>query len=278
MFMKPNLTIFTVNYNSSKFISHLIRILKTLTVNEWEMIIIENSKSRYEKKKLLNFTKKYPNIRVVPNDTNSKGSMAHGEGLDKAVSFVKTPYFTIIDPDCFPLVHGWDMTLIEKINNTVKVCGTPIAMSTPLIGLGIRYKELDFPVAFLMMFETKTFIYLDLSFIPGKKREQDVGWMLRESYNKNGYKAFVLKGKNTRTYKDGYFSNVKCNEYYLEDECLNLFCSHLGRGSNPSSGKYVKNRYLRLLGFNRLLHYFNRGKWIKLCHRNIIKYSDLQLR
>jgi len=267
--MKKNLTICSVNYNSSSLLIHLIKILKSLTLNNWEMIIIENSKSRYEQRKLLNFTDKYSNIRVFFNYSESKGSIAHAEGLDKAVYFVKTPYFAILDPDCAPLVVGWDKILIEKIDSIVKICGTPLALNTPSIELGILHKELDFPLAFLMMVETKTFNKLDLSFSPGNERTQDVGWMLRETYHKNGFKGFTLVGKNTRTYKDGYFRSVICDEYYLENNCLNLFCSHLGRGSAPSSGKYIKNRYLRFLGLNRLHHYYNIGKWLKLCQTKI---------
>jgi hypothetical protein len=269
--MEPNLTICTVNYKSSKLLFHLIKILRTLTENEWEMIIIENSQSRNEQKKLLKFTNKYPNIRVFYSFTQSIGSLAHAEALDKAVSFVKTPYFTIIDPDCFPLVYAWDRILIEKIKDSVKVCGTPLAMNTPSIELGVRYKELDFPLVFLMMFETKTFFDLNLSFLPGKKRGQDVGWMLRERYHQNNLTGFTLTGKNTRKYKGGHFRDIICDEYYLDAECLNLFCSHLGRGSAPSSDKYVKNKYLRFFGINILLHYFIMKKWLQLCQKLIIK-------
>ena len=67
--MNSDLTICTVNYNSSLFTSHLIRILKILTVNRWEMIIIENSKNEKEKRKLLSYVKQYSNINVVINDT-----------------------------------------------------------------------------------------------------------------------------------------------------------------------------------------------------------------
>lgn len=267
--MKPVLTIVSVNYNSADFLSVGLKALKKLTINPWKSIICDNGSVFNDFKKLRKCVSDYENVFLLSREQKSIGSIGHGEALNMTTQFIDTPYGVIMDADCIPLIHSWDEMLINMIDSTCKIAGTPLAVNTPKTD-----KPKDFPLMFLCVFETETFKKLEIDFRPKDvSKFQDTGWELREKYKGAGFKGHNLFGLNTRSYKEGPFKNTICDEYYSDEHLEKLVCAHFGRGSNPGSGKYGKTTLRRVL--DRHLHRKDRKRWLSICERVIYEQKML---
>jgi hypothetical protein len=192
--------------------------------------------------------------------------MAHGTTLNELVKKVDTEYFSILDADAIWLKKHWDKILIKHFNHSIKAIGTepPITKGT------------DFPLMFCILFETKTFMSLNINFCPKDiQKSEDTGHELRIKYQAAGFEGKVIEYKNTRTFHRGPFRKLLgVGEYYLDEDYSQIFCSHFGRGSSLGKAKYAKaSKFYKLPWIGKqLLH--NRGKrekkhWIKFC-KNIV--------
>jgi 2-polyprenyl-3-methyl-5-hydroxy-6-metoxy-1,4-benzoquinol methylase len=256
------LSILIVNYNSADFVAVSLYALKKLTKNPYQVFIRDNNSKLQDFLKLKKIAKKYDNVLLERMETSLTGSMAHGTALNALAKKVNTPYFSILDADAIWLKKNWDQTLIEKINNQVKVAGTQASGDKPK----------DFPLMFAILFETKTFKELNIDFRPQDlEKKQDTGWELREKYLNAGFGGKILKMKNTRKYKRGPFRGLVCAEYYLDghDE---VFSSHFGRGSTLGVNKYIRGNKTYFYRIPFIGGYFlkKKGKkekkeWIKTC-------------
>jgi Glycosyl transferase family 2 len=234
MKQEPLITILMVNYNSCDFIRLNLKALSRLTKNHFHVLICDNGSTQTDFYRLRWICSAFPNVTLISRLQSSFGSMGHGEALDLLTRYIDTPYGVILDADCIPLIMHWDQLLIDQLMGPIKIIGTPVAHNSPN-----NVKPTDFPLMFLCLFETKTFKSLGISFKPKDiAAGQDTGWEMREKYLEGGLKGALLHGENTRSYKDGPLSKTICDEYYSDSKRGEIFCSHLGRGSNPNSGKY----------------------------------------
>ncbi len=201
---------------------------------------------------------------------SEKGSIGHSEALDYLMQQVNTPYTVVLDADAVFLQKGWDISLINKLNEKVKIIGTP-----PVINPN---KPTAFPLMYAVLFETETFKKLQISFKPKKSviKYFDTGWEMREKYLANGYKGFYFKVKNTHQYKKGPFKELLCVEYYYPNN--NLIASHFGRGSTQGRNKYKRGvDQIYLIPIINKIYTHIRGRYEKyLCNNHeygIIMYG-----
>jgi glycosyltransferase involved in cell wall biosynthesis len=266
---EPLITIVTVNYKTSDFIKLMLYAFKNLTKNKYKVIICDNYSSDKEIVKLSKIIHKYNNIEVVLRKQTSFGSIGHAEALDLLISKVKTPYFVTMDSDALFLKKNWDDGLILKINDKVKLIGTtlpPVRESK---------KPIDFPLAFAVLYETKVFKDLDISFIPADVQnspEQDTGWELRDKYLSHNYIGKIFKGKNTKFSLDTPFKKLYCAVYYLDDY---LIASHFGRGSSGGSAKYNTKWWFKIPFISKFIRKYiglkEKKEWINICYSMIDK-------
>jgi len=265
--VKPLLTIISVAYNSADFFHTSLKALLRLTKNPWKLYICDNGSSCRGFFRLRHITSNFENVFLFAREQKSFGSMGHGEALNVLSQFIDTPYGVVMDADCFPLIRDWDELFITQLDDKHKIIGTPLAQNTPE-----TCKPKDFPLIFLTLFETEIFKRLKIDFRPkDMSLFQDTGWELREKYLKSGFKGQSLFGLNTRLFKQGSFAETICNEYYLDETLEHLFCSHFGRGSNPSSGKYGKNLLGRFI--DRIYHKKDKRHWLSICEHIIDEQS-----
>lgn len=258
--MKQQLiTICTVNYNSSEFISMMLYSFRNLSVYPYKVIIRDNNSKKTDYEKLKNFitNEKYNNVELYRVETTLIGSEAHGTALNDLVGKINTPYFCILDADAIFLKKDWDKILISYLDDKVKLIGTQA--SNP--------NALDFVSTFAVLGETESFKKLNIDFRPKDLLKfQDTEWDLREKYLNAKLSSRLLYDFNTRIYKKGPFSKVVCSEFYLSNNGDgSIFASHFGRGSSPKT----KNLFKINAGSNILLRIINRG----LIFINVIKWK-----
>jgi len=270
--MQPQISLITVNYNSSEFIELTLYALEKLTKNSYQVFIIDNNSQIKDYKKLEKIVAKYDNVFIERNETPPKGaSMAHGTSLNYLAKKVNTPYLSVLDADATWLRKNWDEIIINQMDDKVKVIGTQAPGEKPQ----------DFPLMFTILFETKIFKELNIDFRPKDPSQlQDTGFELREKYLNAGYQGKNIELKSTRTYKNGPFKDIICAEYYLDNNYDNIFASHFGRGSNLGTPKYLKGwkKYLYRLPYLGQYLLTQKGKkekrqWIKICKKIIDEQS-----
>ncbi len=247
------LTIVSVNFNSSEFILESLRAIEHLTLSKWKMVICDNGSAHEDFVRLRNGVTRYQNVTLLARTQTEFGSSGHGEALNLLVRFIDTRYGAILDADCLPLMFGWDTFLIGKIDAEVKIAGTPVAHNTP----GDSKRDRSFPLMFLCLFDATAVKIGDIDFRPGNiAKGEDTGWRMREIIERQGYKGYCLFGQNTRSYNKGPLAATICDEYYPDEACDQLVCAHFGRGSNPRSGKYK---------IGGVSHAHDKSKWLRAC-------------
>ncbi len=260
----PKLTVLIVNYNSADFIKMSLFALSKLTHFPYVVEIIDNCSEMKDYKKLIQTCQRYPNVNLSRENTNLRGSLAHGTALNKLAKKVKTPYFSILDADASWLIKDWDKKLQQKITDIIKIVG----VQTPLP------KTQGFPGIYAVFLETKTFKKLDINFCPqGDGSTKDTGWQLKNKYQKQGFQGQIIQAYSTRDFKDGPFQKVICAEYYLKN-VDHIFASHFGRGSTQGEHKYRNTNLLYRIPFlSKLLRKVkgNHEKklWLSICRRII---------
>ncbi len=262
------ISILTVNYNTSDFINLMLYALQKLSKNTYKVYIMDNNSDIKDYEKLLSYAKNYDNVVIERNNTKLTGSQAHGTALDYLITKIDTPYFSVLDSDATWLIKNWDEILIKQLDSKTKVIGTQAA--------GNKHK--DFPLMFCILFETKTFKDLNISFLPQEPINplKDTGWQLREKYLTANYTGKIIELKNTRTYKKGPFRDLLCGEYYLDANYNQIFASHYGRGASLGANKYknTKMKYVYKLPFIGSYLLKKKGKtekqkWIDICRQII---------
>jgi len=258
---EPILTIVTVNYNSYEFVETMIHAIERFTSNSWCMIICDNGSEPNDIDRLRKKIQLYSNINLIEHRQSERGSVGHGEALNILIKGIKTKYGAILDADCIPLIYAWDEFLIEKIKCQIVVAGTPVAKNSP----GTSPRSREFPLIFLCLFDVLVIHKLNIDFRPRDiSAGEDTGWELQDKCNDAGYLGYGLYGQNTRTYRLGPFCDSICDEYYADDSCGTLICSHFGRGSDPTAGKYKS-----FFGARALRHNADKQRWLATVRRLI---------
>lgn len=264
------ISVLLTNYNTLDFINLSLLSLRRLTNNKYKVLINDNGSRKIDILGLKKIT--YENKNVIVNYRKSKykfedASYAHAEALDILINMVDTEYTVVLDSDCVFLLKDWDKLLISKINNTVKIIGTPLPEGRS--GL----KPYNFPFQFGVLFDTKTYKNLKISCMPRDiLKGEDTCWEWFSKFTNNGYKGVVFTVKNTRDYHEGPFKNLICEEYYIENG--KLIASHFGRGSSGGIVKYYHKWYFNMPIVSRITKKYAATKqkklWMEKCYNLIV--------
>lgn len=256
------ITVLIVNFNSSQFIELSLEALDKLTLNEYQVFIVDNGSKLKDQNNLKAVIGDNPQVKLFFRQQSVSGSLGHSEGLDFLIKKVKSKYTVILDADAIFLKKNWDEILLKELNDQIKIIGTPVVGNTK--------KPNDFPLIFGVMMETKIFKELECIFLPGIiNKGEDTGWQIRNKYFDNGYRGTCFEVKNTRIYKDGPFGSVLCAEYYFPENSLIL--SHFGRGSTLGKHKYLTNQnWILKVPVIKQIYSGLKGKhetrkWISIC-------------
>jgi glycosyltransferase involved in cell wall biosynthesis len=262
---KPLISVLIVSYNSADFIINTLYCLEKTTKNPYKVYVRDNNSKIEDYEKLKKHVKNIKNVVLEREETELRGSMAHGTALNALAEYVDTPYFSILDADATWLKKNWDEILLKQLVGNVKVIGTQAPPQKPQ----------DFPLMFSILFETKAFKELNVDFRPKDiEKRQDTGFEMRGKYMEAGYEGLNIEVKNTRTYQEGPFKNLLgVTEYYYNEDYTTMYASHFGRGSSLGAAKFrIGTNILYRLPVIR--HYFlkRRGlkekqEWIDICHK-----------
>jgi len=228
----PLLTILTVNYNTSDFIEVMLHAFTRLTTNPYKVIICDNGSDDRHLLHLARVAQAHSNVVVVFRKQSAPGSIGHGEAMDLLLDMVDTPYFVTMDADASFLIKGWDELLLSRLQGNVKAVGTQAPGDKPK----------DFPLMFAVLYETATFRRVGAGFMPRQDPRApsslgDTGCEIRERFQQQGYSGDVLEFRNTRTWKEGPFSDLLAAEFYMA-ATDSIVASHYGRGSTGGLAKY----------------------------------------
>jgi glycosyltransferase involved in cell wall biosynthesis len=258
------LTILITTHNTSDFLTGSLPAIKALTESPHQILINDDGSDERNVALLKEFEKRYSNVRVFfQKKCPQAPSYAHAVALDFLISQTHSPYTAVLDSDCMPLLKGWDKYLIGRLNSKVKMIGS--TRGEGWNGL----KPIEFPAQFLVLFETETYKRLGITNMPRDiSKGEDTCWEWGPKLTQAGYELECLRSENTRFYKEGRFSKLRVAEYYTVDG--KLIGSHFGRGTNPRSKFFLKNRILNrislALHWSSLQWKWQRRIWLDICH------------
>jgi hypothetical protein len=268
---EPEITILTVNYNTSDFIKLILYAIKKLTVSKYKVLICDNGSRQKDILKLAEIAKINECVEIIYRQQRESGSIAHGEALDILIGLVHSKYTVIMDSDCTFLMNGWDEEMISQVNGDVKIIGA----TSPISRAGGREAGGDFPLPFAVLFETAVFRELKICCTPANKNiGQDTGWEWREKFKEAGYKGKTFISTSTRDYKKGYFRDIiGVEEYYTDD--MRLIASHFGRGSSLGEAKYFKWLNIPIISqvIRKSYGKIEKRRWINKCNQLIDSFS-----
>jgi len=207
-----DLTICSVvcNDNQVHLFDIMIKSVLKFTKFEPKFIICDNGNNNLKKYELL------PNFTIIKNNSRCRGSLQHGEGLNKIIPMSKTKYTAIIESDCVILSDKW-----YSISNEYKMVGAKKSAET-------------YHICFLLFV---TDILKNLDFLPGTEKNrgnrsykinEDVGWKIKDNISED--RVCKLRFIDCKTGQGKIFDNgFQSDEFWLE-ECP--IVAHFGRGSN----------------------------------------------
>ncbi|MDR1952221.1 MAG: glycosyltransferase [Elusimicrobiota bacterium] len=273
------ITILTVNYNTSHFIELMLFSFSKLTKRKWKMIICDNGSKPEDFLNLRKAVQNYQNAEIIVRQQgNDQPSIAHGKSIDLLISKADTSYFLLMDADCIFLRKYWDDDIINEMQKGgYTLLGTPAVFNI--------YKPIDFPEVYATMFDAQKYKELGSPTLcpdenwansdNGNSLEQkDTGWLVRKECIRQNHKFYVFDGIYTKHnyIKSRYFPGIYCLEFFMKgtDE---IMCSHFGRGSSEGKWKFDD---MRSFIPKFLLRKRQISKWIRLSKKIIEKQSRLR--
>jgi glycosyltransferase involved in cell wall biosynthesis len=261
---QAGITVLITNYNTLDYVKLSLYALSKLTKNVYKVIINDNGSRPKELEQLKKLSEFDSKVRVNYRNCEKRPSYAHAEALDILISMSDTRYTVVLDSDCVFLLDNWDEMLISRLNDKVKIIGTPQTKGRS--GL----KPDNFPFQFAVLFETDTYKRLGISCIPrNMDKGEDTCWEWKPKFTEAGYGSEIFIAKNTRDFQGGPLRSVICDEYYLADG--RLIASHLGRGSSGGSVKYYHRWFYNLpvaaSFIRKAVAAMQKRDWINLCRK-----------
>lgn len=212
--------------NSQSYLLFLIDSIKKCTpdINSFEILLgIDNNSISSEA--LSQIKDKIPNIKTLSLQTKGTLSLGHGDILDQMLPHFSSKFSVFIDCDSAILINNW----LEVLSSNLK--GNKII-------IGSEYEEgsgkyLKFPNAIFMLFNTKIFKSLDISFKPSSP-PRDVGWEMPVKIKAAGYDGIPLDLISPRQEKTQSLMKFMTEDMRGEEYQLNgiPICTHVGRSSS----------------------------------------------
>jgi len=137
----PFITVFTPNYNNSKYISETIESIINQEYSNFEYLIIDDYSSDQSWKIIQKYAEKDKRIKIIRNDRNLGIVKTRNKGFKNRSP--RSKYFAIIDSDDISLVHrlGIQVEFLEKNHNYGLVGSNALIIDENSIIFGYR----DYP-------------------------------------------------------------------------------------------------------------------------------------
>lgn len=223
--------------NSEPYLLFLIDSIKKCTpdINSFEILLgIDNNSISSEA--LSQIKNKIPNIKTLLLQTKNTLSLGHGDILDQMLPHFSSDFSVFIDCDSAILINDW----LEILSSNLK--GNKII-------IGSEYEEgsgkyLKFPNAIFMLFNTKIFKSLGISFKPSSP-PRDVGWEMPVKIKAAGYDGIPLDLVSPRLKKSQSSMKFMKDDIRGEEYQLNKLpiCTHVGRSSSRSFNDPIVNKW-----------------------------------
>jgi len=185
-----------VNYKTSVYMETQFKIYRDFAGEEFQIVIVENSRNMEEYDRILQLAKKSAiPIDILSGDTAPRySSDAHGCALQQLynhtlIKYPKATYLLTQDPDFF-WVQPHFLTFLKEKLQTCVVVGAPYPEDGPTWSNFVGPH--DFPVAFGAAHQIDALyrIKADFRWAQGPPAK-DVGWQIRERLKDEKYYAFV---------------------------------------------------------------------------------------
>jgi len=217
--MPMDLTVVSVCQNDRGLLALMVDSVRKLTPFYVPIVIVNNGGS---KKTIDRILKKHPDVKIIDNKSRSKStSYRHGDGLNVAMSQVKTEYTAIIESDCAVVSPTWYEFDTAKYDLSVAPKGK---------------KDIDYWYVFFMIFKTQLFKGMDWKPLAQKPKYGDTGWRMFYHVDKNRIDNLITKS----------ISHYKSVAVHRSNEVIAV---HFGRGSDlyrrPGSPKTIKHELRR---------------------------------
>jgi hypothetical protein len=221
-------TIGIVNYNSSVYIKWQLKILyEANSENDFQLIIVDNSKDDGEFNNLEELCKNYDNIKLIQHSPKCEtASGQHGEGLDIIRKLANSKYFIAQDPDFFWLKKDY-LKWLEALLQYNDAVGVPY--HGKVLG-GQEY----FPSAFGC-----AYIYDKIKKISFKPYVDDINSSLKKHDNvvksqKGCYDFSYDVGWRTRKAlsKNTDYNFISFNQLRLDEDIFNKFIHNSNKNSH----------------------------------------------
>jgi hypothetical protein len=232
MITSENLTIVSVvaNNSTTRFVDLMLESVRNFTDGRPMIILADNGSNG----KSLDHLKSRKDIDIIKGGMRKKAnktSLAHGTGLNKALSKVKTKYTAIVETDCVVLSHDWYKFDIDKYD-------VMAAYKAESRGLHTHY------VCF-MVFLSDLLNGLDWRPLYDGSRDgkyNDCGWEMEEVLSLNPDRVYNLQSVGHKKAKifTGPSFQYKTQEIYDPDGLVRA--AHFFRGSDIARRKVCNEK------------------------------------
>ena len=262
---KINLSIVIPVYNSQRYINECLDSILNQTLDNIEIICIDDRSTDNSFNILQDYANNYDNIKVFRNEENKGAGFSRNRGL----SYIKGDYFAFVDSDDF-----LDETAYEKVFNLVKAEDLDFAMFQ-LINYddetGEVYTESYYDIKCLGDdYTQKVFNHKDVA---------DIGGIFKISVspcNKIFNRAFIER--IDARFKEGisFEDNIFFFKIFLNAERVSFYKEHLyyrRRRNDSVMGAYNENNVNVIFISSIILDLFQEEGYYELYKKGLLKFK-----
>jgi GT2 family glycosyltransferase len=115
---RENFSIIIITYNSEQTIKECLRRILEDSKDQDEILVIDNSSKDKTPQILLEFQKKFPNIKVIFNKEN----IGFARAVNQGIKACKNEFIVIINPDAIVVTPDWLEIFYEELKENDNVC------------------------------------------------------------------------------------------------------------------------------------------------------------
>jgi GT2 family glycosyltransferase len=115
---RENFSIIIITYNSEQTIKECLRRILENSKDQDEILVIDNNSKDKTPQILLEFQKKFPNIKVILNKEN----IGFARAVNQGIKACKNEFIVIINPDAIVVTPDWLEIFYKELKENNNVC------------------------------------------------------------------------------------------------------------------------------------------------------------
>jgi O-antigen biosynthesis protein len=115
---RENFSIIIITYNSEQTIKECLRRILENSKDQDEILVIDNNSKDKTPQILLEFQKKFPNIKVIFNKEN----IGFARAVNQGIKACKNEFIVIINPDAIVITPDWLEIFYKELKENNNVC------------------------------------------------------------------------------------------------------------------------------------------------------------